>query len=60
MAAYILSIFTAECSGVTGVTAAIVKKVKPILRSQAVTRVMQTQETTFVQLLVLIHPPFDF
>lgn len=60
VSAHILLTITAEFSGVTGTTAAIVKKVKTILRSQAVTRMMQTQETTFVQLLVLIYLPFDF
>lgn len=60
MSAYILSIITGEFSGVRGITAAIVKKVKAILRFQAVTRMMQTQETTSVQLLVLIYLPFDF
>lgn len=60
MSAYILAITTGEFSGVIRITAATVKNVKTILRFQAVTRMMQNQEITFVQLLGLIYLPFYF
>lgn len=60
MSTYILSIITDEFSGLTGIIAAIVKKVKMILRLQAITRMMQNREISFVQLVVLIYLPFDF
>lgn len=60
MSTYILSIITDEFSGLTGIIAATVKKVKTILRLQAIARMMQNQEISFVQLVVLIYLPFDF
>lgn len=60
MSTYILSVITDEFSGLTGIIAATVKKVKTILRLQAIARMMQNQEISFVQLVVLIYLPFDF
>lgn len=56
----IFSVITHAFSGVTAIIAAIVKKVKTILRLQAITRIMQNQGIGLVQLVVLIYLTFYF